>query len=282
MDSYPPVASETYQGKCESSVLCDLDLIRNSRRSFCSHQRPANVLIWSSGTLTFYHCGKIVRNDKKKYDIPVGVTWWSGSTLEYGGTSIHPRGSSPSCYPHWDVISGCCYICSSIAVNTVQYRHLISAPVDRTSASTGYKTPMDNLSKDKPSTSLTQSSFRLKATICCTVSDLWSHLWPGNWMESGVQSCTLPGMPTHLVQELNAGTLYIVISYLVCTWGTQLLYGRYYRRPSPYTLGNSTQGALTPVPAYTAHHVSSNWSVIGYRRSLQGSSIPILMNLYIW
>ena len=27
------------------------------------------------------------------------------------------------------------------------------------------------------------------------------------WLQSGVRSCIMPGLPTHLVQELNVGTV---------------------------------------------------------------------------
>ena len=33
------------------------------------------------------------------------------------------------------------------------------------------------------------------------------HPCPGNWWRSGVRSCIVPGLPTHLVQELNVGTV---------------------------------------------------------------------------
>ena len=36
------------------------------------------------------------------------------------------------------------------------------------------------------------------------------HSCQGNWV-SAVQSCIMPGMPTHLVQELNVGTVVVVV-----------------------------------------------------------------------
>ena len=42
---FPPTASDTYQGKCESSVVCDLDLIQNSRLSLrISYRQWFNIL----------------------------------------------------------------------------------------------------------------------------------------------------------------------------------------------------------------------------------------------
>ena len=33
------------------------------------------------------------------------------------------------------------------------------------------------------------------------------HPYPGNWVATVVRSCIMPGLPMHLVQELNVGTV---------------------------------------------------------------------------
>ena len=76
------------------------------------------------------------------------------------------------------------------------------------------QTPIDNKSKSKPSTSMTKPTFRIKATFCCEVihASMLKRLG-----ESGVRSCIMPGLPRHLVQELNAGTVvyppYLLLRY---------------------------------------------------------------------
>ena len=34
------------------------------------------------------------------------------------------------------------------------------------------------------------------------------HLYPGNWMATGIRSCIKPRLPTHLAQKINVGTVY--------------------------------------------------------------------------
>ena len=55
-------------------------------------------------------------------------------------------------------------------------------------------------------------------------SKLHVHLWAqkcthghGTGWESGVRSCLMPGLPTHLVQDLNIGTVLHHHNYLVTT-----------------------------------------------------------------
>ena len=81
----------------------------------------------------------------------------------------------------------------------IQFRHLIPAPVDRTSASARLvaQTPkIDNMSENKHIND--PHGLRTKAVFSCEVI----HASIG-W-QSVEQSCILP---TYLVQELNAGTL---------------------------------------------------------------------------
>ena len=65
-------------------------------------------------------------------------------------------------------------------------------------------TPIDSMSKSKPSTPMIKPSFRIKATLCCEVIHASMHKKLG---ESGVRSCIMPGLPRHLVHGLNAGTV---------------------------------------------------------------------------
>ena len=48
-------------------------------------------------------------------------------------------------------------------------------------------------------------SLQIKATFTCEVIDALETGW-----QSGVWSWHMPGLPTHLVQELNVGTVYKV------------------------------------------------------------------------
>ena len=86
-----------------------------------------------------------------------------------------------------------------------QYRHLIPAPVDRTFASAWlYKHQWIECPKNKPSTSTAN------AALYQIHVQLWGHLRfhaQKTWWRSGMRSCTKPGLPTHLVQELNDGTV---------------------------------------------------------------------------
>ena len=69
---------------------------------------------------------------------------------------------------------------------------------------------MNNMSKDKPSTSMNQIAYLSK--LCSVVM---SSMYPyrGNWVAMGHALCIMPRLPTHLVQELNDGTAYIVKQY---------------------------------------------------------------------
>ena len=62
-----------------------------------------------------------------------------------------------------------------------------------------------NMSRSKSSTPMTKPSFRIKATLCCDVIHASMHKKLG---EPDVRSCIMPGLPGHLVQELNAGTVH--------------------------------------------------------------------------
>ena len=89
------------------------------------------------------------------------------------------------------------------SVDMLQYRHLISAPVDRTSAVPGC-TPMDYMSKNKPTTSIARIACESKLRSVLTSS---MHPWSRNCWQSGVRSRIMPGLCTHLVQEFNVGTV---------------------------------------------------------------------------
>ena len=70
-----------------------------------------------------------------------------------------------------------------VQVYTLQYRHLIPAPVVRTSASTWfYKRPWITCRKNKPSTSMTHVACESKLH---SFVRLPMHPWPGNWVAIG-------------------------------------------------------------------------------------------------
>ena len=48
------------------------------------------------------------------------------------------------------------------------------------------------------------------------------HPCPGIEWESGVRPCVMPGLPTHLMQELNAGTVKPIGALLACDIATKL------------------------------------------------------------
>ena len=62
------------------------------------------------------------------------------------------------------------------------------------------QTPLDNMSKNKPSISMSQIASESESRSVVRSS---MHLWLGKL----VQSCFVPGLPSHLVQELNDGTV---------------------------------------------------------------------------
>ena len=66
------------------------------------------------------------------------------------------------------------------------------------------QTPMDNMSK---------GSSRIKATFSCEVRDPWSHPCEESWEAIRCAVVYMPGLPTHLVQKLNTGT---VLSSFTC------------------------------------------------------------------
>ena len=87
----------------------------------------------------------------------------------------------------------------------LRYRHSMPAPVDRTSASAWLvvKTLIDRMSKNKLSTQMShgpaiQSYVQLLAHSCINTQETVCQM--------GVRSFIIPGLPTHLVQELKAGT----------------------------------------------------------------------------
>ena len=82
----------------------------------------------------------------------------------------------------------------------LQYRHSIPESIDQVSASTWlYKHPLVTSLK-RPNTWLTHVACYSK--LCSVV-----YACPENWRQLGVQSCIMPGLPTHQVLELNVGTV---------------------------------------------------------------------------
>ena len=66
------------------------------------------------------------------------------------------------------------------------------------------QTPMDNMSVNKPNTLMTHKACESKLR---SVVRSFMHPYSGNWVQSGVRSCIMPGLPANLVQELNVGTV---------------------------------------------------------------------------
>ena len=105
----------------QSSVICDLDLIQNIRRSL-----PASAT--SSGFISCVGFIDILPllglfGIIKQIWHPSGgnmMKWKTRGRVVFLGPrpweNIFPRGSIPSCYPHWDVI---CIYCIYIGLNKV-------------------------------------------------------------------------------------------------------------------------------------------------------------------
>ena len=67
--------------------------------------------------------------------------------------------------------------------------------------------PMNNMSKKRSSTSKIHVSGESKLrSVVRSVNCDRIHNQATGW-QSGVRSCIMPGLPTHLVQELNVGTV---------------------------------------------------------------------------
>ena len=117
------------------------------------------------------------------------------------------------CQPHYDgdycQIGNACKLIKSIIRLCCQYRQLIPAPINRRSACAWlYRHPWIICQKDKPNASITHIPCETKL---CSVIRLETcgriHALETGW-QSGVRSCIIPGLPTHLVQELNASTVH--------------------------------------------------------------------------
>ena len=87
----------------------------------------------------------------------------------------------------------------------IEYSHLIPAPVDRTSASTRlYKHHLVSCQRNKSNTSMTYVTCESRLS---SVLKLSMHLCQETRWRPGMRSCIIPGLPTHVVQELNVGTV---------------------------------------------------------------------------
>ena len=64
---------------------------------------------------------------------------------------------------------------------------------------------MGNMSKNKPSTSMTHVACESKLQHVCGVI----HIQATGW-QSGLRSCVMRELSTHLVQEVNVGTVHPV------------------------------------------------------------------------
>ena len=91
----------------------------------------------------------------------------------------------------------------------LQCRHIISAPVDRMSASVWcYQHPWKTCQKLRPSLSLTNVACELKLR---SVFRSWTYgciHFQETGSQSAVRPCIMSGLPEHLVQEINFGTVY--------------------------------------------------------------------------
>ena len=84
----------------------------------------------------------------------------------------------------------------------IEYRHLIPVPVCQCLV---FQTSMDNMSQNKPSTSMANVAYESK------LLQLLSHLCiPAREMglQSCARSCSMHRLPRYLVQELHVGTVY--------------------------------------------------------------------------
>ena len=89
----------------------------------------------------------------------------------------------------------------------MQYRNLIPAPVNRASAGGWlYKHQWISCQKNKPSTSMTHATYKSKLR---SVMGSFMHPWLEKWVAIGFVVVYYTGMPTHLVQELNVGTVVV-------------------------------------------------------------------------
>ena len=87
----------------------------------------------------------------------------------------------------------------------VQYRHLIPAPVDRTSGSAWlYKHPWITCQKMSQTHWWPKNYFLLWGHACIFAQET-------GW-QSGMRSCIMPGLPTHLMQELNGSTVHALLA----------------------------------------------------------------------
>ena len=90
-------------------------------------------------------------------------------------------------------------------VKTVQYTCLNPALVDRSSVSAwSYKLPWITYQEEAKHFN-DPRSLPINATYSCEVI----HASLPSWWQPGVQSCIKPGLPMHLVQELNAVTVFV-------------------------------------------------------------------------
>ena len=104
----------------------------------------------------------------------------------------------------------CAYVCYGPSdIIDIQYTpHFVPAPVDRACASAWpYKQPLTTCHDNKLSTSMTHIACDSKPH---SVVRSFMHPSPGTWMAIGCAVVFLPGLPPHLVQELNVGTVQAV------------------------------------------------------------------------
>ena len=91
----------------------------------------------------------------------------------------------------------------------LQCRYLIPAPVNRMSVSAWlYKNTMDSMSKIKAKHINDLHRLQIKASFSYEVSHAFMSM--KTWWSTGLWSCNMPGLPTHLVQELNVSTVPIL------------------------------------------------------------------------
>ena len=75
------------------------------------------------------------------------------------------------------------------------------------------QTPMGNIYRNTPSTSV---------TLTLLFHQRYVQFWGNPCIHAyktgcqlGIRSCIMPGLPKHLVQELNVGTVFLFINYLI-------------------------------------------------------------------
>ena len=105
----------------------------------------------------------------------------------------------------------CMYVCTVQTFNSCTSRLDVSQCLV-------VQTPKGNMSENDPKTSMTYVAcdLKLRFVVKSSIS--------GIWVKSGARSCIMPGMPAHLVQQLNVGTVCMNVCTYVCSLACSYVY----------------------------------------------------------